>query len=192
MKVGYTEFGKPARGGARAVTTWPARAHRARSPRRSKGAVTETQPPLLRYDPDIERTCTHIPSSSRDCAERRRSCWRSRRCRCGRGRQCRDHCDAYVFRAGATRGERNGPAAEQAQMAQRTRHGRPSDKGQMGCPAIGLLWARYRRAKCLLSGEDFPPSPPSFRPGFSRSCAAFSDLSSPTFFSGAGVPEGVG
>ena len=38
-------------------------------------------------------------------------------------------------------------------MAQRTRHGRPSDKGQRGgCPAIGLLWARYRRAKCLLSG----------------------------------------
>jgi hypothetical protein len=60
-----------------------------------------------------------------------------------------------VFRAGATRGERNGPAAEQAPMAQRTRHGRPSDKGQKGSPAIGLLWARYRRAKCLLSGEDF-------------------------------------
>ena len=38
-------------------------------------------------------------------------------------------------------------------MAQRTRHGRPSDKGQKGCPAIGLLWARYRRAKCLLSGR---------------------------------------
>jgi hypothetical protein len=40
-------------------------------------------------------------------------------------------------------------------MAQRTRHGRPSDKGQSGCPAIGLLWARYQRSKCLLSGRIF-------------------------------------
>lgn len=120
--------------------TWPARAHRARSPRRSQGAVTETQRPCC-INPEMRRTCTHIPSSSRDCAERRSSCWRSCRCRCGRGRQCRDDCDAYVFRAGATRGERNGPAAEQAPMAQRTRHGRPSDKGQTGCaPQSACYW----------------------------------------------------
>jgi hypothetical protein len=53
-------------------------------------------------------------------------------------------------------------------MAQRTRHGRPSDKGQKGCAAIGLLLARYRRAKCLTIWRGFPPSRPSFRPGFSR------------------------
>ena len=28
-------------------------------------------------------------------------------------------------------------------------------RGKRGCPAIGLLWARYRRAKCLLSGRIF-------------------------------------
>jgi hypothetical protein len=39
-------------------------------------------------------------------------------------------------------------------MAQRTRHGRPSDKGQKGCPAIGPLWARYQRNRGKTRGRQ--------------------------------------
>ena len=123
--------------------------------------MTETQRPCCIY-PEMRRL-------RRRCRYYRRemlpsSCWRSHRCRCGRGRQCRDHCDAYVFRAGATRGERNGPAAEQAQMAQRTRHGRPGGKwgapqsawyghatGGLSAYYPGRIFHRHRH----LSGPDF-------------------------------------
>jgi len=104
------------------------------------------------------RICPYLPFSARVCLNQHH--WLANRM----GEE------GIAFKQCAS--ERNGPAAEQAPTAQLTRHGRPSDKGQKGCPAIGLLWAPYRRAKCLLSGE-FPPSPPSFRPGFSRSCAGF-------------------
>jgi hypothetical protein len=123
MKVGYTEFGKPARGGAR----WSS------LPMRPWSTVSR---PL--------------------------------RCLC--------------LSSSATRGERNGPAAEQAPMVQRTRYGRRSDKGQKGCSQS----ACYGHATDGLSA-NYPGRISTvtaiFPAGFSRSCAAFSDLSSPTFFS---------
>ena len=135
--------------------TWPARAHRARSPRRSQGAVTETQRPCC-INPEMRRTCTHIPSSSRDCAERPAAAV---------GEVVA--ADAAVVDSVATTAMRM--SFEQAQLGANVTHPLLSrrrwpngpgteghrTRGKSGCPAIGLLWARYRRAKCLLSGEDF-------------------------------------